>query len=164
MEDLLFELVVYIILLMDFEDKINLYLTSKKYKFVLEYVYNIPTKYKIDSKILKFVNLTSLNLSNNNLITNENIQSLNLTSFDNDLDPFFMGLFENTGEIHDLLKRNGFFERDQNNIHQKAQDDMQVKFLSGDVDYTNQYVDECNADMLAILKEEYVPNFSYMGK
>ena len=92
------------------------------------------------------------------------IQSLNLTSFDNDLDPFFMGLFENTGEIHDLLKRNGFFERDQNNIHQKAQDDMQVKFLSGDVDYTNQYVDECNADMLAILKEEYVPNFSYMGK
>ena len=92
------------------------------------------------------------------------IQSLNLTSFDNDLDPFFMGLFENTGEIHDLLKRNGFFERDQNNIHQKSQDDMQVKFLSGEVDYTNQYVDDCNADMLAILKEEYIPNFSYIGK
>ena len=53
---------------------------------------------------------------------------------------------------------------DRNNIHQKAQDDMQVKFLSGDVDYTNQYVDECNADMLAILKEEYIPNFFYMGK
>ena len=92
------------------------------------------------------------------------IQSLNLTSFNNDLDPFFMGLFENTGEIHDLLKRNGFFERDQNNIHQKSQDDMQVKFLSGEVDYTNQYVDDCNADMLAILKEEYIPNFFYMGK
>ena len=92
------------------------------------------------------------------------IQSLNLTSFDNELDPFFMELFENTGEIHDLLKRNGFFKRDENNIHQKAQDDMQTKFLVGDVEYTNQYVDDCNADMLAILKEEYIPNFSYMEK
>lgn len=66
MEDLLFELVVYIILLLDFEDKINLYLTSKKYKFVLE-------QYKPDNKIINFINLTSLDLSFNKILTNEGI-------------------------------------------------------------------------------------------
>ena len=65
MEGLLFELNVNIILLLDFGDKINLYLTSKKYKFVLDHIYIIPTKYVIDKKITNFINLTSLDLTCN---------------------------------------------------------------------------------------------------
>ena len=76
MEDLIFDLVVAIILLLDFKDKINLYLTNKSYKFVLEYIYNIPKKYEINN-ITKFINLTNLNLKRNKLITNEAIQNLN---------------------------------------------------------------------------------------
>ena len=83
MESLPFELVRIIMPLLGFEDKINLHSTSKQYNFVLEHVYSIPEKYVIDKKILKFVNLTSLNLTCNKVITDEVVMKLsNLTSLD----------------------------------------------------------------------------------
>jgi hypothetical protein len=91
-------------------------------------------------------------------------QSHVLTMDHSELERFFDDFYTDTFEVHELLNRNGFFERDHNNISRKARDDMQTKFLIGAIEYTNQYVDDCNADMVSILKEKYIPNFSYMEK
>ena len=86
---LLQELIEIIISYLDFNNKINLYKTSKKYKFVLDFIFQIPRHFETkanNNNIQYFKNLKNLNLYNNESITDSgitgliNITNLNLRS------------------------------------------------------------------------------------
>lgn len=80
MNELITDIMLIIINLLNFDDKITLYKTCKKYNFILKYIYNIPDKYhgKItDSQIKKLTNITELNISYHDKITDLGLKKIN---------------------------------------------------------------------------------------
>ncbi len=70
MNNILYEIKMIIINLLNFKDKINLYKTSKKYKFIISTIYEIPNNliYNIiDIEIQNLTNITKIKLSYNNV-------------------------------------------------------------------------------------------------
>ena len=78
--ELLQELIIFIISFLDHCDKINLFLTSKKYNFILDYIFEVPLGCH---NIEHFKNLKTLNLCFDTIITDKSLSLLtNLTSLD----------------------------------------------------------------------------------
>jgi hypothetical protein len=69
-------------------------------------------------------------------------------------------------DIYMLLDNNGFMKREQNSqtIFFDATSDTETKVLLEEIDVTQEMIDKCEADLKNILREKYVPNFSYMEK
>ena len=68
METLIYDILLIIINLLDFKDKINLYKTSKKYDFVLSCINYIPNRFMeiiTDNGIKNLSNITKLDLHYN---------------------------------------------------------------------------------------------------
>ena len=70
-------------------------------------------------------------------------------------------------EIKQLLEENGFLKRqlfvDTNDVGQKAANDVKAALILGDLEVTLEMLTDCAVDMVSILKNEYIPNFSYMN-
>ena len=52
--------------------------------------------------------------------------------------------------------------KDPNDIYFKARNDSQKKLILNETVITQDLLNDCDRDMKLILKEKYVPNFSYM--
>lgn len=63
-----------------------------------------------------------------------------------------------------LLRTNNFMEGDKNRIFYKIQNDLKKQMILEEISFTQTDVDMCENDLKAILKDEYIPNFSYMDK
>ena len=63
-------------------------------------------------------------------------------------------------EVHNLLVSNGFIL--YTGVFTKSAADLETKLILDELELTQTMFDECNQDMKAMLKQEYVPNFSYM--
>jgi hypothetical protein len=68
-------------------------------------------------------------------------------------------------EVVILLSDQGFLSnsRDVNRIREKISADAKASFILKELSVTQKILNECNYDLQLILKDEYVPNFSYMG-
>jgi hypothetical protein len=68
--------------------------------------------------------------------------------------------------IYNLLIANKFLDRDTRDrkIFRKIQNDMKKQMILEEISFTQTDVDMCENDLKAILKDEYIPNFSYMEK
>ena len=66
-------------------------------------------------------------------------------------------------DVYGLLGDNNFFVKDEeeNRVIYRARSDLETEIILGKT-FTKQETDACNSDAKAILKDEYVPNFSYM--
>ena len=53
-------------------------------------------------------------------------------------------------------------ELDPNRVYKKAGTDVEAQVLIGELKIVQADFDMCNQDLIAILKDEYVPYFSYM--
>ena len=53
-------------------------------------------------------------------------------------------------------------ELDPNRVYRKARTDVAAQVLIGELKIVQDDLDKCNQDLIAILKDEYVPYFSYM--
>ena len=64
-----------------------------------------------------------------------------------------------------LLYENGFQtrENDPKKIHRKTYNDVNAALIVGDLEVTLEMLTDCSVDMVSILKNEYIPNFSYMN-
>ena len=51
---------------------------------------------------------------------------------------------------------------DPNQVYKKARTDVEAQVLIGELKIVQDDFDKCNQDLIAILKDEYVPYFSYM--
>ena len=79
MKTLIYDIIIIIINLLDFNSKINLYKTSKKYKFVLSCINIIPNNFIeiiTDYSIKNLSNITELDISYNKNITDNGIKNL----------------------------------------------------------------------------------------
>ena len=68
------------------------------------------------------------------------------------------------GKLHNaqtLIKNNGFLQNDTKRIFYRASEDVSVEGLLGRTFSKDDY-NECYQDMINILRDDYVPNFSYM--
>jgi len=65
-------------------------------------------------------------------------------------------------DVHTLLERNGFVK--YGGVFSASASDLEAKLILDEVELNQAMFDECNKDMVAMLKEEYVPNFSYMAE
>ena len=84
MKTLIYDILITIIILLNFKDKINLYKTSKKYNFVLSCINYISNRFmrNITDNIINLLNITELDLEYNEIIT-DNIKNLaNITKLD----------------------------------------------------------------------------------
>lgn len=63
-------------------------------------------------------------------------------------------------DVHNLLVSNGFIL--YTGVFTKSASDLEAKLILDELELTQTMFDECNQDMKAMLKQEYVPNFSYM--
>lgn len=63
-------------------------------------------------------------------------------------------------DVHNLLVSNGFIL--YTGVFTKSAADLEAKLILDELELTQTMFDECNQDMKAMLKQEYVPNFSYM--
>ena len=66
--------------------------------------------------------------------------------------------------VYSLLSSNNFMEGDKNRIFYKIQNDLKKQMILEEISFTQTDVDMCENDLKAILKDEYIPNFSYMDK
>lgn len=66
-------------------------------------------------------------------------------------------------ELYMLIDSNGFLEN-ADETYYKAKDDAKKKVLLGELAVTQSMLDSCDRDLASILKEKYIPNFSYMEK
>ena len=68
--------------------------------------------------------------------------------------------------IWKLLNENGFRKKDKisREIERKIKNDLKTKMILEEISFTQTDVDMCENDLKAILKDEYIPNFSYMEK
>lgn len=68
-------------------------------------------------------------------------------------------------KVYILLSDQGFLSksRDVNRILEKSRADTEASFILKELSVTQKILNECNYDLQLILKDEYVPNFSYMG-
>ena len=66
--------------------------------------------------------------------------------------------------IWTLLDENGFRKKDSRKIERKIKNDLKKQMILGEISFTQTDVDMCENDLKAILKDEYIPNFSYMEK
>ena len=71
-----------------------------------------------------------------------------------------------TNNFYELLKGNNFFHKDWNDrqIKQKLEADMEKQLIFGEISFSLSDIDDCHADMKALLKKEYIHNFSYLEK
>ena len=53
-------------------------------------------------------------------------------------------------------------ENDPRDIYEQATQDVTAELLLGEIIVTEEILAECEADMLQILRSEYVPNFEYL--
>ena len=69
-------------------------------------------------------------------------------------------------DIYNLLSANNFMEGDERDgqILYKIQNDLKKRMILEEISFTQTDVDMCENDLKAILKDEYIPNFSYMEK
>jgi hypothetical protein len=72
-------------------------------------------------------------------------------------------------DVYNIIKLLGVQDftspnRDVNNIMHKAASDTQAKLILNEITVSQETFNECNEDLKAILKDEYIPNFSYMEK
>lgn len=65
-------------------------------------------------------------------------------------------------DISSLLDSNNFRANDSRRIYNRAEDDIRAALLLGQITITKAEVKKCESDMLAILRNEYVPNFTYL--
>jgi hypothetical protein len=70
--------------------------------------------------------------------------------------------------IVNLMSDNGFRKPGKGKagyqVERKSANDTKTKLILEEIVTTQQMLDECNEDLKAILKDEYIPNFSYMEK
>ena len=68
------------------------------------------------------------------------------------------------GAIDRLLEKSGVNSRskDPRNIYRKSKDDAEKQLILGEILVNQTLLDECDRDMKLILKEKYIPHFSYM--
>ena len=68
------------------------------------------------------------------------------------------------GTIGNLLYNNDrrSSESDPRGIYRQASQDIAAELLLGEVIATEEILEKCEADMLQILRSEYVPNFEYL--
>lgn len=66
-------------------------------------------------------------------------------------------------KVYHLLYDNDFFEEDRNgqNVRGKAKNDIQAERLFGRIMTREEWL-QCEKDSKAILKKEYIPNFTYL--
>jgi len=68
--------------------------------------------------------------------------------------------------IVNLMFDNGFRDGEKAGyeIERKSANDTKTKLILNEIVTTQEMLNECNKDLKAILKDEYIPNFSYMDK
>ena len=73
------------------------------------------------------------------------------------------GCFDILG-ISNLLSQNERVsaEKDPRSIYLRASADTEAALLLGQIEVTKQVPEKCESDMLEILRNEYVPNFTYL--
>ena len=71
--------------------------------------------------------------------------------------------YRKTWKVYSLLDSNKFFEEDWSGsmVQHRVRKDLEAEVLLGKV-FTEEEAKQCTEDMMALLKNEYVPNFAYM--
>ena len=74
-----------------------------------------------------------------------------------------LGNFKTIG-ISNLLSDNNrnSRENDPRRIYRRASQDTEAALLLGQIEITEEVLEKCESDMLTILGNEYVPNFTYL--
>ena len=68
-------------------------------------------------------------------------------------------------EVYNLMDNKGYFDKDwdENGVIWKTANDLEAEILLGKT-FSSEEAAACEKDAKSILKEEYVPNFSYVSK
>jgi hypothetical protein len=69
-------------------------------------------------------------------------------------------------KISNLMSERNYDSRelDPNRVYRKARTDVEAEILIGELNITQKDLDNCDQDLLAILKGEYIPYFTYMDR
>ena len=130
----------------------------------------------ISSKTMRTIALTVTLVGNVNSAVAQQMDVDNLTDYEKSLHrwAWCKEVYASTGicefgcfdisAISNLLSDNNrnSDENDPHRIYRLARNDTEAELLLGKIQVTKIVLEQCESDMLQILKNEYVPNFSYL--